>query len=430
MRMLKRIFLISTLLLGLLSVSIASFVYFLNINDYSDWITTQVKQTTGYDLRFEHFENSWLTDKSFSFTGLALYQQGKRVVYIKQLDLQVDKLDLWQRELDIQFIKLQGVDIDFTQTVIPPVLTSQSQSQTEKQRRIIQSIAWERFHVGKFQLIDLNVALQKEDKNLLLKEASITLNDLLIIERQQLKMLPVSLDLVTTFNSLTLSNKQQSMFLQNLQLSAQADLLQRKARLNLSLESMALQPDQQFHALQLTMQLEQEKLRIAHFSADAFSGNLTMQADVLLALTLFPLPDIQVKEVILQSLLAQDMQLTIPAFKREANEKDKASQKALLPIETLLLKGLQLKNINIRSENAAFPLFITALDLQLSDFTPIRNYQWLDLPSHHEQTGSFAVAFERLNWQQAEIEQFSVTGSLSEQDQGLKTLYKLLPAIK
>lgn len=425
--MLKSIFLISALLLGLCSVSVVGFVYFLDINDHSDWITKQIKQTTGYDLRFEHFKNSWFLDKSFALTGVALYQKGQRVVYIKQLDLQVDKLDLWQRELDIQFITLQGIDIDFTAEAIPLALNSPSQSPKEKQYQVVQNMAWDRLHIGTFQLIDLNVALQKQDKKLQLKEASITLNDLLVIERKQLKIVPLNLDLATTFNTLTLSDDQQKMALHNLQLSVQADLLQRQARLNVSMESMALQADHSFQSLKLSMQLDQDILRIENFSIDTFTGHLAMQADILLALTIFPKLDIKVKQVTLQSLLARDMQLTIPAFKMAVNDKNKAHKNTLLPIETLLLKDLQLSNINVRSENEAFPLLITALDLQLSNVTPIRNFQWLDLPNHREQAGSFSVAFERLNWQQAEIEQFSVMGSLSEHDQGLNLLHKLLP---
>ncbi|WP_413700986.1 hypothetical protein ACLKMH_04190 [Psychromonas sp. KJ10-10] len=111
MHKMKRFFIIVFSALCFIVVCISCFIYLFNINDYSKWISEQLKLTTGYDVRFEMLENNWLTENKLSVVGLSLYQQDMRIVYINRLDVEIENLDLWSRQLMIKKLHLKGLSL-------------------------------------------------------------------------------------------------------------------------------------------------------------------------------------------------------------------------------------------------------------------------------------------------------------------------------
>lgn len=423
---LKRLALIFSVIFALFLVPVVSVVYFFNVNDDSDWITKQVKRATGYDIRFETFENRWFAESQISIMGLALYQQQQRVWLIDKLELKINKLDLWKRQLEVQSLSLQGVKVDI-QTPFTP-LTGHIDSRGEAQKQIydLQNIGWESLDIVKFEIIDLNALVKKEGKKLLLKEANIELNDLSVIKQNKLQILPTKLGLIAKLKTLQFSDEKQKIAVSNLKLSSHANLAMQEGKLNLSADEINIERETQnallLQSLDLQLHLAQNKLSIPHFFVNVFSGSLALQADAYLSVSLLPAPVIRLGKVDLHSLLAKNMKINVPKLSFEPT---KTSKNKALPIEVLFIESVDLQNIDIRSELENLPLTLTSLDARLTDFYLIKEGQLVDPIQTKQQSGNFSLAFSYLRWKDSIMEQLSIEGSLTEDDQGVRLLKQL-----
>jgi hypothetical protein len=432
----KRFVIIVFSMFCLLAVAVTSIFYFLNVNDYSKLISEQIKQSTGYDVRFEYFENNWLADNYLALVGVSLYQQQRRILYIQRLELQISKLDFWQQDLAIKRILIQGVEIDMSQ----PLMLKESQL-TDVQKNIgiedssaliskPQNLAWETLHIANLQITDLNASMQHKGQNISLNGASIELNDLLIIDHNQLQILPKHVDVKTQFNHLQFSDKSQKIQLNNVKLSVTGDLLKRQANIDLSGDAIELKTADKipllFESLQVQLQLAQNKLSLVNLSVNAFAGSLIANVDALLVINFLPKPTIKVRQVVLNTLIAKDMEIVIPSFSSSNTQPEKSTTDELLPIREFLIKNINLQNIGLQSETETLPLTVKSANLKVSNFYLIKDNKLLDITQHTQQSGDFALAFDYMRWQDSVIEQFSVVGSLGEDDPSIRLLKTLL----
>ncbi|WP_284203678.1 AsmA family protein [Psychromonas marina] len=431
----KRFFIAISLLLVLLIALVISFIALFDVNDYRDWASDQIKQSTGYDVRFQSIENHWLAEKRFSLIGVTLYQQQQRVMRIEKLDIEVDKLELWQRLLAIKSINISGVEVD--KPLFGLATTTQTVSENDNvppQNSVkLQKLAWQRLHINRLNISAVNGVIEHQGQRLMLEGGQLELQDLLVINNQQLQLVPVNADITLAFKHLQLQAPQQQLQIDNLQLSAQGDLLQRQAKLDITTSSIVTGLSAQqlitVDALQLGLQFNKNRLLLEHLNIDAFSGSLAMQADAVLDIKLLPKPSVSVQQVTLHSLLAHDMSIDIPTWLMPAEQQnisDEQQKNELLPLQVLLIKQLKLDNISVYSANSALPLQLKNLQLTLNDLYLIEQQRWINFPPDDAQAGSFSLAFERLGWQETLIEQLSIAGSLSDDDQGLLLLKQLL----
>lgn len=439
----KRFFIVLFGFISALLLMVVSFVYFFDVNDHIDWINAQIKQSTGYDIRFEQFENNWSMENKISLIEVSLYQQQKRIGLIKKLDIQIDKIDLWQRQLNINSINLSGVELDFDSSLTPsytasadivasknaPTNTQLQVDQPSLSRLNQQQVDWEKLHIAYFNVTDLNVAIRHQGKTLVLNGVDLALTNLSLIHNQQLQAFPLTLQLQSTVDALQFTDGEQRIQITDLNLSTEGDLLARQAKLSLALgKSDIVLPQQQniaIDSINLSLTFDKDNLSLDALKLNAFSGEVIAQADAIFDISLFPQPTVKLKQITLQSLIAKDMQILIPDFLvSEATEQgiEGPQKDSFLPVESVFLKLLQLQNINIASANADLPIFLDSLQLQLNDLYLISQNQWINLPLNSHQGGSLNMAFERLNWQQMSVEAFTMSGSLKENQQSLMLL--------
>jgi len=416
----KRFFIGFALFFAVVSVLVGSSVYFFDVNDYSNWISKQIKDSTGYDLRFEQLDNNWITDNRVSLVGVSLYQQEQRVALIEQVDINIDKLDLWQRQLDINSIDLKRVVVEVD---MPSLLTQESTAKISPSTATSQKLQWDRLLVKKINIIDFNARIENQLQHVQIAGMNVSLNNLLIINNKQLQQFPQTIDIATQIQSLQLQDNQQSLQLNELQLLLKGDLLQRQALLNLELASVDITAEQlpamALEKVQVDLQLMQDNLRLNNLTMDVFSGSLALQANTSLGLTLLPKPDITVKEVVVEALQLKNMQLIIPQWQATIEHNETSTEQQLLPLESLLIETLQLQNINIKSDNMAIPLTVNSLQLSIFELSLIKNNQWVKVIEQSKQGAMFHVVVDYFRWANTIIEQLSVAGSLTKDDQSL-----------
>lgn len=433
MRNMKYWLLIIALLFTLLFVAITSFISVINVNDHSAWISEQVKKNTGYDVRFEHFENQWTTYKRFTFSGVSLHQQQQQVAFIGKIELAVEKLDLWQRQLEIKSINLSDVDINVDWPLRLNHVTFQNEGEPNSQIAKLtgmQNINWDRLNIATLNIDNLNVALKFDDKNFVLKEANLAFNELLIINRHQLQTFPTNLDFITTFKALQASNNKQKVEVNDFSLMAHVNLLKREGEMKMSAAEVssinADLPPVLLSALQLKLQLEQQKLSLTHFFVNAFSGSLAITADLFLEFNFLPKPAIAVKKLQVLALTAKDIQLNIPEFFEKNTSTASTSEQLRLPIQSLSVKNASLHNISIFSDVKNFPLALKSADAQISNWLVVDNNQLIDLAQESQQQANFAFTFESLRWRNSVVEEFSIVSRFDKQQQEFAVLKKLL----
>lgn len=413
-------------------VVMTSFIYFFNVNEHSVWISKQVKKHTGYDIRFEHFENQWATEKRFLFSGVSLYQQQQKIAFIAKIALAVDKVDLWQRQLEIKSINLSDVDINLDWPLRLKEATSPNGEATTPEIEIPitgQKMAWDRLDIAEFNIENLNIALIFEDKNVSLKKVNMTLNELLIIDHQQLQTLPAKLELLTTFNALSASNNNQKLEINDVSLRTSIDLFKREGKMEVSAGEVSansyLSP-MRLTALELSLQLEQQKLSLTHFFVNAFSGSLAVKGDAFLEFNFLPKPALVVDRLEVLSLVAKDLQINIPDFSDKKVTTSNKSVQDPFPIQSLSVMNADLNNISILSKAKELPISVKSADVQINNYMVINNYQLIDPTQDLQQSGTIALAFEYLRWENSVIEGFSMESQFDEQKEKLSALKLLL----
>jgi len=421
----KRIALTACFLLMFFFTLIVSIVYFFDVNDHSDWVTKQLKQVTGYDVHFERVENNLWADKSLSITGLSLYQQQQRVLSVNQLDIQIESVDFWHRQLQIKSIKLNDVDVVFQHPISKDKQNVVTASDIKNKPLGVTELAWNKLGITQLEITHLNALVTVGSNSLLVKKGNVRLNDLLVIEQAKINQLPANLDFSAELETLQLKQQKQKVVFNHFNLSTTANLLSYQGDSKLSADKVTLQVkgqvDLPLQSLDLQLRLEQNKLSLQHFFVDAFSGSLALQAEAYFAFNLLPAPAIKLEKVDLLSIVAKNMQFTIPEFNIDSQ---KGTSVGKIPVGSVSITSANLDNISIYSEAKQLPLTLTSADVLIRDWQIIKEGKFV-YPTA-ESKGEFLFAFKYLRWQDSIVEKFSMGSSQSNDLQSISLLRQLL----
>lgn len=423
----KRFAVISSLLVTLLLALLMGTVCFFDINDYSDWLSEQIENSTGYRVSFAliEYKRSWPLRFSVNDVELAVDENSR--LHIKKLNVTLDKLDLWHRRLEIGRVALSGIDLYMEESAFKQAHGgSKSSEKSADAAKNSQLLPWSELRIKQLRLSDLNAHLRYAGKELQVQRADLSADNLPIIEHKQLAV-PLSkgnLQLSAQVLRLQVS-AEQTVTLEQLALSSAFDLPQQQAKLTVALKKLEVTfPEQTAIAVEnslLDMQLVENKLRLTRLFFNAFSGELQLQADALISIKRVPWT---VERVTVESFLVNDMQVKIPSFivPSENSALDNAQQTAKLPVNTFFIKKAAMRNIDISSADQQIPLIVNGLSGELQNFYLLRNNQLVDLSASTQPGASFALQFVYLQWADKLIEQFQVAGSLAENAPGTQLL--------
>ena len=416
----KRFFIIFSLLLSLVVTLLGGFVYFFDINDHAQWITKQIEKSTGYQVNFELIENSW-ENMGFSVTGVSVAIDKIELLHIDKVNIIISELDLWDQNLEVELVELLGVDlsVDLT-TVKKSVKTPKNVIDSDNKS---DQLFWSKLHLNKLHIVDLNADISDKEQRLRVQKASLSSDDVMIIDHNKLvNALLLKGNLQLEINKLNLQlATAETLTVHDLILRSDFDMTRLQVQLHTKIKQLALKLPEQVEVIVdnsvLQAQLDKNRVSLTRLSADLFSGELTLQADAVLAIDLFPIPAYSVEELTILSLSLKDMDIKIPAFMQlsENKELDKSDEKQKLPIKTLLLKQIDLQNIAISSKEKQLPLNVTGLNFHLQDFYLLQNSQWVNLFDETEQMGLFELQFDSLQWEDIVSKQLKVSGSFSEE---------------
>ncbi|WP_019613709.1 hypothetical protein [Psychromonas ossibalaenae] len=423
-----------TLVVGLLSFSLGAFIYFFDLNDYRGLISKQISRAAGYQISFAAVDSRLLSDSRITFSGLSLVRDNRELVYIDTVEININKLSLWNRQLELGLLRFSGIKVEGDTAVFAkPDSESKDEHQTEAEVQP-QLIPWELFAIEKLSVEDLNVDITQAGQRLVVDSGALSTKNLLIIENRRLAPGFFEGNLKLTLKALSLqSSKAEKLSVSDLELDAFFALQSMQAGLDIKADELDISMNGQQAAAayntQLALAFNRDKLSIKELSTEVFSGKLQLQADILLSINILTKPALAVKTLNVHNLAVTDMDLTIPALPEQPIKTVSSTQNSRpLPLENLLLKQMLLKNINISSNNPQIPLVVKNFSGSVSDFTLLHNYQVKMLPEEESNAGSFSVQFAYLQWMTAVIEQFEISGRLSKNDQAVLLIKQLLKA--
>ncbi|WP_028862281.1 hypothetical protein [Psychromonas aquimarina] len=422
------------LIASVLSFSLGAFIYFFDLNDYRGLISRQINRATGYQVSFAALDSRLLSESRISFSGLSLAADNRELVYIDNVEININKLSLWNRELELGLVELTGVNIrgDVSAfTKLGAENTSSRQSASNIQAP--QQIPWKQFKIQKLSVKDLNVDITQAEQLLVVDGAALSSKELVLIENQQLAAAFFKGNLKLAFKELSAQHSNsEKLRLSGFNLDFFFTLQTMQAGLDIKADKLDISLNGQqaaaAHNTQLVMELNKDKLSIKSLSTELFSGELQLQADILLSMRLSAKPALAVKTLTVHDLAVTDMDLIIPPLAERPIEtvSNTENNKQPLPIENLFVKQMLLTNINISSNNQQFPLVVKNFNSRVSNFTLLHNHQVKTLPEEARRAGSFSVQFAYLQWASAVIEQFEVSGRLSKNDQAVLLIKQLL----
>lgn len=428
MHKLKRFFIILFSIFCFIVAVISCFIYFFNINDYSKWFSEQLKQTTGYDIRFEMLENNWLKEDKLSVLGLSLYQQGQRIVYIDRLDVDIANLDLWSRQLAVKRLHLKGLELDFRLPLAEPDNNLENSQQVQREGTVSRDLPWQKLHISVFQITDMNVTIHHLGKQLLIKDAKVDLQDVLVIDDKKVVLLPEKIDVASHINELEFNHENLNVALQNINLSSKTSLLKRQAELDFSIANIHLgkegYPPFLLNSLIIQSTFDNNRLTLKDLSFNTFSGSLSTQAEALLAINWLPKPHFKIADIQLNSLNAHDMHILIPNFINFDKQSNLDTEQYKMPIESFAIKQMNLENITLISEADVLPLALKSADVQINDLQVIKGGELLTASAERSPRADFSIEFSRLEWQESVIEEFSLSGNLETTELDLKKLLR------
>ena len=426
----KRFFIIIALLFTLLAGLSGGFVYLFDINDHSQWLSEQIEKRTGYQVRFELIEHSYWQESRFSVSGLSVAIDNKQLLKIEKINVVISELDLWKQNLQVELVELVGVDLYAEVDALKEVVNSKKGA-LEREKK--SQLPWSKVQLNKLRISGLNADISNQQQYLRLQQASLSSDSLIIINDNKLVTDLLKGELQFAMKALELQlGASQAVSVKGLFLRSYFDLAALQAKLTTRVKQLDFRLPEQTKVLVdnglLEMQLDKNRITLTHLSANAFSGELQLQADAQLAMHLQPSPIVTIDELTVLSLLVKDMQIQIPAFILESASEGagRGGEKQKLPIKTLLLKQVNLQNITINSEEKKIPLTIRGLNSRISEFYLLQNNQLVNLPEESNQAGLFVVQCDYLQWADTVSEQLQVAGSLTENDQGLLLLQQLL----
>jgi len=418
----KRFAIITALLVTVLLGLLAGIVCFFNINDYSDLISEQLEKSTGYQVSFALIEHNGGWPLHFSISDVAVAIDENSRLHIDKINIDIGKLALWERQLDIDRVALLGIDIYMEEAAFKKILSgSKSTINPPDETKNSQLLPWSGLRINQLRISDFNAHLRYAGKELRLQRASLSADNLPLIEHKQLAVPFCKGSLQFSAQKLRLQlPAEQVVTLEQLALNSTFDLPEQQAKLTLALKKLEVAFPRQaaltFKNAQLDMQLAKNKLRLTHLFFNAFSGELQLQADALLSINRSATVPWSVNSVTVETLLLKDMKVKIPSFIAPAENiaLNNTQQTEKLPIKTLFIKNAALQNIDISSEERQIPLTVNGLNARLQEFYLLHNSQLFDLSEYAQPSASFALQFAYLQWADRLVEQFQVTGSFAE----------------
>lgn len=418
----KRLFIIVTLLLTMLLGLLAVMIYFFNINDYSDWISKQIESSTGYQNSFAEIKKSNRCSLCFSLKDLEVAIDENSHLHIDKINIDIGKLDLWGRRLDVERLALFGIDLSMEENAFKKLFGSPKNSATvsaEKKKSI--SLFWSDLRIKQLQISNLNAHLRYAEKELLVQRANLNINNLLLIEHQQLAVLLSKGNLQFSSQTLRLQlSAEQAVTLAQLSLNSDFDLPARQIKLAVMLKKLEFTlPEQTAITVDnslLDMQLDRNKISLTRLFFNVFSGELQLQADALLSINRSAAVPWSVSSVTVETLLLKNMKVKVPSFMAPAENivLNNTQQTAKVPVKTLFIKKAALQNIDISSEEPQLPIIVNGLNARLLEFYLLQNNQLVDLSEDPQANASFALKFTYLQWMDSFFEQFQVAGSFAE----------------
>ncbi|PKH03840.1 hypothetical protein CXF72_04210 [Psychromonas sp. MB-3u-54] len=433
----KRCFVTVAFILGLLSFSLLLFISFFDINAHRGFISQQIEQLSGYQVNVESIDSHLFFDSSVSLSGLSLTINNLQVLYVDKVKVNITKLDLWQRQLKLGSVQLNGLRIsgdtaafvnttDLNITDLKTVEKSNSVQQT-LDAKIQQKLAWQRFTIGRLSVNDLTIDMTHAGQRVTLDGADFRSENLQIIADHQLVKTPFSGNLKLQAREFTAQPTSREMLrVKNLQLTGSFNLKNVQANLYLKAGSLNLTLGKEELALQnteLAASLNQNKVSITKLSSKIFSGELQLQADALFLIKPLSAPFLSVQQLTVQLLEIKNMNVVIPAMFNDSG--GLKNNKPRFPINNFVLKELIVENVNVRSDNSTIPLIIKNLNAALIDVVLLQNKQLKGLAEETKEAGSFVLQFDYLQWMESTIEQFDISGKLSKNDRSVLLLKKL-----
>ena len=427
----KRFFIIVALLFTLLAGLLGGFVCLFDINDHSQWLFEQIEKSTGYQVRFELIKNSYWQESRFSVSGFSVAIDRKELLQIDKINIVIGEVDLWKQKLEIELVELVGVDLYAEVDALKEVVNNKKDTLESDNKS--QWLPWSELQVNKLRITGLNADISKQQQSFRLQQAGLTADNLLVIEDNKLSTTLLQGELQLVFKVLNLQlGASQAVLIKDAFLRSYFDLAALQATLTVEIKQFVFRLPEQTEVIVdnslLEMQLDKNRVSLTRLSANAFSGELQLQAEAQLAMHLQPTPIVAIEELTVLSLLVKDMQIQIPAFILESESEGggKVDEKQKLPIKTLFLQQVNLQNITLSSEEKQLPLTVKGLNGYLQGFYLLQNNHLVSFSEGNKQAGLFSLQFDYLQWADTVSEQFQVAGSFSEGAQRLLILKGLL----
>lgn len=409
----KRCFIIAACLCTLFLLSLTLFLCTFNLNNYSGWIVEQIERSTGYRISFTAIDYKGGANLQFLIADLSVGRGQETLLEIEKINIEIARLDMWNRQLEIGLVALAGIHLHLKPTLLQE---PRGEEKTASQR---QDLPWNRIQINRLRISDLNADISDGQQSLLLEQANISSDNLLVIDKRRVvTALSIgNLDLDLAALTIQLADLT-TLKLDKLSLSGDFDLPGLQAALAISVKQFAFRAPSLGEIIAdnslLDLQLEQHRVSLRRLSMNIFSGELDLQADALLSFDPFSQPAFSVNRLQVLSLLVKDMRLTIPAFMPVSEDKAQGKGKQTLPIKTLLLQQVNLQNMDIRSEEEQLPLTVKALNATLSDFYLVQNNQFVTAAEKNSQAGEVRLQADYLQWAEKVIEEFEIVVTLPE----------------
>jgi hypothetical protein len=421
----KRFFVTVAFILGLL---LLLFISFFDINAHRGFISKQITQLSGYQVDFESVDSHLFSDSTVSLSGLSLTIDKRQVLSVDKAKINLTKLDLWHRQLELGAVQLTGVRISGGIDALVDKADLKTAQQTAQEMQPRQKLGWQRFTIDRLSVDDLKIELTHAGQRLVLDGADFRSENLQIIADHKLVKRPFSGNLTLLARELTaLRTAGEKLTVKNLQLTGSFNLKNLQANLNLKAGSLNLalagQEEVVLQNTEFAVSLNHNKASITKLSSKMFSGELQIQAEALLLIKPLSASFLSVQQLTVQRLAIKDMNVVIPAVLNDAGALKK--NKLPFPINNLFLKELIVKNVNVRSDDSTIPLVIKNLNASVVDFVLLQNKQLKGLAEENTEAGSFALQFDYLQWMESNIEQFEISGKLSKNAHSVLLLKKL-----
>lgn len=431
----KRLLLWFLVLLAVLFVAASLFIRSADINDYSQWISEQIEESTGYQVHFQSIDENLYGQSRLSIVGFSLSLEQNELLYIEQINIEVKNFDLWQRQLEIEFIELSGIhivaDMDLFEGVIQGrKSTIATNLNPKKSAKSIYQLGLHRLHVNQFRALDLNADISNAEGTLHLREANLKSNNLLLIENNQLNTNLFTDNLQFDFTNLNIQKSAQvKLQIEGLSLQSEFSLLPLQATLLTEIQYVELDTIEVknlfFDNVLLDLRVDKNKISLNRLFANAFTGQLDLQATASFVVTPFSSNVVSFKQLTVDSLLLKDMQLVIPIVNNPVSTEDADNKQPLvLPIESVFLQQVDVQNLNISSIDNQPKLTVNNLTSSVRDLYLVKENRLVSLPDKGTSSGFFTLKFDYLSWFDSEFEQFSIAGSLSKDDQSIMLIKK------